>query len=200
MYDLRLDRKLTKSMFAKWDKETKDWVVNAIASLVVVDQVVESHEMVALQEAIELLDSRNEIENLMNMIKQKKMFKIDNLNTSMSQAGEIYFYLAAIACIDGKMKKVEADLLKELGQKLNLPVDFQKAVMKWGINQMNHNQRWSQENKGRGNCSQRQANLCWMRFHGKDRGYRHLRCSRIADGSSAISASCASVVRIIVVR
>ena len=33
MYDLRLDRKLTKSMFAKWDKETKDWVVNAIASL-----------------------------------------------------------------------------------------------------------------------------------------------------------------------
>ena len=41
MYDLRLDRKLTKSMFAKWDKETKDWVVNAIASLVVVDQVVE---------------------------------------------------------------------------------------------------------------------------------------------------------------
>ena len=108
-------------------------------------QVVESHEMVALQEAIELLDSRNEIENLMKMIKQKKMFKIDILNTSMSQAGEIYFYLAAIACIDGKMKKVEADLLKELGQKLNLPVDFQKAVMKWGINQMNHNQRWSQE-------------------------------------------------------
>ena len=41
MYDLRLDRKLTKSMFAKWDKETKDWVVNAIASLVVVDQVVD---------------------------------------------------------------------------------------------------------------------------------------------------------------
>ena len=81
----------------------------------------------------------------MKMIKQKKMFKIDNLNTSMSQAGEIYFYLAAIACIDGKMKKVEADLLKELGQKLNLPVDFQKAVMKWGISQMNHNQRWSQE-------------------------------------------------------
>ena len=71
--------------------------------------------------------------------------QIDILNTSMSQAGEIYFYLAAIACIDGKMKKVEADLLKELGQKLNLPVDFQKAVMKWGINQMNHNQRWSQE-------------------------------------------------------
>ena len=33
MYDLRLDRKLTKSMFSKWDKETKDWVVNAIASL-----------------------------------------------------------------------------------------------------------------------------------------------------------------------
>ena len=77
MYELRLDRKLTKTMFSHWDKETKDWVVNAIASLVLVDQVVERHEMVALQEAIELLDSRNEIENLMNMIRQKKMFGIE---------------------------------------------------------------------------------------------------------------------------
>ena len=109
------------------------------------DQVVESHEMVALQEAIELLDSRNEIDNLMNMIRQKKMFEIDNLKTSMDQAGEIYFYLASIACIDGKIKKIEADLLKELGQKLNLPGDFQKAVLKWSMDQMNHNQRWSEE-------------------------------------------------------
>lgn len=145
MYELRLDRKLTKNLFSNCDKETKDWVVNAIASLVVVDQVVESHEMIALQEAIELLDSRNEIENLMKMIREKKMFKIDSLKTSIDQAGEIYFYLAAIACIDGKMKKIEADLLKELGQKLNLPVDFQKAVLKWSMDQMNHNQRWSQE-------------------------------------------------------
>ena len=63
----------------------------------------------------------------------------------MDQAGEVYFYLASIACIDGKMKKIEADLLKELGQKLNLPGDFQKAVLKWSVDQMNHNQRWSQE-------------------------------------------------------
>ena len=132
-------------LFSNCNKETKDWVVNAIASLVVVDQVVESHEMIALQEAIELLDSRNEIENLMKMIREKKMFQIDSLKTSIDQAGEIYFYLAAIACIDGKMKKIEADLLKELGQKLNLPVDFQKAVLKWSMDQMNHNQRWSQE-------------------------------------------------------
>ena len=145
MYELRLDRKLTKNLFSNCDKETKDWVVNAIASLVVVDQVVESHEMIALQEAIELLDSRDEIENLMKMIREKKMFKIDSLKTSIDQAGEIYFYLAAIACIDGKMKKIEADLLKELGQKLNLPLDFQKAVLKWSMDQMNHNQRWSQE-------------------------------------------------------
>ena len=37
MYELRLDRKFTKTMFSHWDKETKDWVVNAIASLVLVD-------------------------------------------------------------------------------------------------------------------------------------------------------------------
>ena len=52
MYDLRLDRKLTQALFSRWDKETKDWVVNAIASLVVVDQVVEQVAVMRILEVI----------------------------------------------------------------------------------------------------------------------------------------------------
>ena len=147
MYELRLERKLTKSMFAKWDKETKDWVVNAIASLVVVDQVVEAHEKIALEEAISLLDSRVEIENMLGMVRSKKMHEIERIQISISQAGEIFFYLASIAAIDGKMKKVEADLLRDLGRKLNLSSDFQRSVMQWGLDQMKHNLKWSEEQR-----------------------------------------------------
>lgn len=145
MYELRLDSKLTKSMFAKWSKETRDWVVNAIASLVIVDQVVEPHEVIALQEAISLLDSKNEIENMMEMVKQKKMLDIEDISMGITDAGEIYFYLASIAVIDGKMKKVEAEFLKSLGDKLGLHVDFQRAVLKWSISQMEINRAWNQE-------------------------------------------------------
>ena len=147
MYDLRLDRKLTQALFSRWDKETKDWVVNAIASLVVVDQVVEAHEKIALEEAISLLDSRVEIENMLGMVRRKKMHEIDRIQISKSQAGEIFFYLASIAAIDGKMKKVEADLLRDLGRKLNLSSDFQRSVMQWGLDQMKHNLKWSEEQR-----------------------------------------------------
>ncbi len=145
MYELRLDGKLTKSMFTKWSKETRDWVVNAIASLVIVDQVVEPHEVIALQEAISLLDSRNEIENMMQMVKQRKMLDIEDISVGITEAADIYFYLASIAVIDGKMKKVEAELLKSLGDKLGLPEDFQRAVMKWAISQMENNRAWNKE-------------------------------------------------------
>ena len=145
MYDLRLDRKLTQTLFSRWDKETKDWVVNAIASLVVVDQVVEAHEMIALEEAISLLDSRVEIENMLGMVRRKKMHEIERIQISISQAGEIFFYLASIAAIDGKMKKVEADLLRDLGKKLNLSPSFQRSVMQWALDQMKHNLKWSEE-------------------------------------------------------
>ena len=147
MYDLRLDRKLTQALFSRWDKETKDWVVNAIASLVVVDHVVEAHEKIALEEAISLLDSRVEIENMLGMVRRKQMHEIESIQISISQAGEIFFYLASIAAIDGKMKKVEADLLRDLGRKLNLSSDFQRSVMQWGLDQMKHNLKWSEEQR-----------------------------------------------------
>ena len=147
MYDLRLDRKLTQALFSRWDKETKDWVVNAITSLVVVDQVVEAHEKFALEEAISLLDSRVEIENMLGMVRRKKMHEIERIQIPISQAGEIFFYLASIAAIDGKMKKVEADLLRDLGRKLNLSSDFQRSVMQWGLDQMKHNLKWSEEQR-----------------------------------------------------
>ena len=60
MYKLHIDRDLGKNIFGDTSKEIRDWIVNAIASIVIVDGVIEKHEFVALQEAIELLESRDE--------------------------------------------------------------------------------------------------------------------------------------------
>ena len=113
MYDLRIDRRLTKKLFSNWDKEIKDWVVNAIASIVVVDQVVEFHERIALEEAIDLLDSRDEIENMLEMVRKKKMLKIENIKMPLFKAGEIFIYLTAIATIDGRLKKNRSRFIKK---------------------------------------------------------------------------------------
>ena len=51
MYKLHLDRELAKDVFINSSKKTIDWVVNAIANIVVADGIIEKHEFVALQEA-----------------------------------------------------------------------------------------------------------------------------------------------------
>ena len=52
MYKLHLDRELAKDIFGNASKEILDWVVNAIANIVIADGIIEKHEFVALQEAI----------------------------------------------------------------------------------------------------------------------------------------------------
>ena len=57
MYKLQLDREFSQDLFSESSKEIRDWVVNAIANIVVADDIIEKHEFVALQEAMGLLDS-----------------------------------------------------------------------------------------------------------------------------------------------
>jgi len=73
MYKLHIDRDLGKNLFGDTSKEIRDWIVNAIASIVIVDGVIEKHEFVALQEAIELLESRDEVHDLMKKVKERDL-------------------------------------------------------------------------------------------------------------------------------
>ncbi len=143
MYELRLNRKLTDEHFKELPKEVRDWIVNAIGSLVVADGIVEEHEFLALREAIGLLDTRQEIENMLEMIKQRKLFTVDEISVPLETASGIFFYLAAIAVVDGSMKRTEGDVLKSLGPKLGLPDEFTRTVMRWAMRQMEHNKIWS---------------------------------------------------------
>jgi tellurite resistance protein len=145
MYELRLDRKQTKEIVSDQPKEIRDWVVNAIGNMVVVDGIVEEHELIALHEAINLLDTKEEAQNLMTLIKQKKLYDIEPLKVPMEVGAQLFFYIAAISIIDGNLKKVEADLLLSIARKLGLSADFGKVVMRWAQRQMEANRKWGEE-------------------------------------------------------
>ena len=127
MYKLHLDRELAKDVFINSSKKTIDWVVNAIANIVVADGIIEKHEFVALQEAIGLLQDKEEIHALMR------------INDEL--AIKIFFYLAAIAVIDGELKKSEAEMLKTCGHSMGLEDDLIKAVIQWTLKQMRINRK-----------------------------------------------------------
>ena len=145
MYKLHLDRELAKDVFINSSKETLDWVVNAIANIVVADGIIEKHEFVALQEAIGLLQDKEEIHALMDRVKKKEIIEINSIRISDELAIKVFFYLAAIAVIDGELKKSEAEMLKKCGLCMGLDDDLIKAVIQWTLKQMEINRKLKED-------------------------------------------------------
>ena len=145
MYKLHLDRELAKDVFINSSKETLDWVVNAIANIVVADGIIEKHEFVALQEAIGLLQDKDEIHALMDRVKKKEIIEINSIRVNDELAIKIFFYLAAIAVIDGELKKSEAEMLKKCGLCMGLDDDLIKAVIQWTLKQMEINRKLKED-------------------------------------------------------
>ena len=145
MYKLHLDRELAKDVFINSSKETLDWVVNAIANIVVADGIIEKHEFVALQEAIGLLQDKEEIHALMDRVKKKELIEIKSIRINDELAIKVFFYLAAIAVIDGELKKSEAEMLKKCGLCMGLDDDLIKAVIQWTLKQMEINRKLKED-------------------------------------------------------
>ena len=145
MYKLHLDRELAKDVFINSSKETLDWVVNAIANIVVADGLIEKHEFVALQEAIGLLQDKEEIHALMDRVKKKEIIEINSIRLNDELAIKVFFYLAAIAVIDGELKKSEAEMLKKCGDCMGLEDDLIKAVIQWTLKQMEINRKLKED-------------------------------------------------------
>lgn len=145
MYKLNLDRELAKEVFGNASKEILDWVVNAIANIVVADGIIEKHEFVALQEAIGLLENKEEIHALMDRVKKKEKIEIKTIRIIDELAIKVFFYLAAIAVIDGELKKSEAAMLKKCGLCMGLDDDLIKAVIQWTLKQMEINRKLKED-------------------------------------------------------
>ena len=155
MYKLNLDRELAKDVFINSSKETLDWVVNAIANIVVADGIIEKHEFVALQEAIGLLENKEEIHALMDRVKKKEIIEIKTIRIIDELAIKVFFYLAAIAVIDGELKKSEAEMLKKCGLCMGLDDDLIKAVIQWTLKQMEINRKLKEDLKKSNNFRSR---------------------------------------------
>ena len=145
MYKLHLDRELAKEVFGNASKEILDWVVNAIANIVVADGIIEKHEFVALQEAIGLLENKEEIHALMDRVKKKEIIEIKTIRIIDELAIKVFFYLAAIAVIDGELKKSEAEMLKKCGLCMGLDDDLIRAVIQWTLKQMEINRKLKED-------------------------------------------------------
>ena len=155
MYKLHLDQELAKDVLINSSKEILGWVLNAIANIVGADGIIEKHEFVALQEAIELLENKEEIHALKDRVKKKEIIEIKTIRINDELAIKVFFYLAAIAVIDGELKKSEAEMLKKCGLCMGLDDDLIKAVIQWTLKQMEINRKLKEDLKKSNNFRSR---------------------------------------------
>ena len=109
------------------------------------DGIIEKHEFVALQEFIGLLQDKEEIHDLMDRVKKKEIIEIKTIRIIDELAIKVFFYLAAIAVIDGELKKSEAAMLKKCGLCMGLDDDLIKAVIQWTLKQMEINRKLKED-------------------------------------------------------
>ena len=62
----------------------------------------------------------------------------------MNKAATIYFYLATVITINGKVTRDEADLFKSIAGKLGLPPEYARSVLQWASDVMKLNKQRNQ--------------------------------------------------------
>ena len=81
--------------------------------------------------------------------------EIKTIRINDESAIKIFFYLAAIAVIDGELKKSEAVMLKKCGLCMGLDDDLIKAVIQWTLKQMEINRKLKEDLKNSNNFRSR---------------------------------------------
>ena len=91
----------------------------------------------------------------MDRVKKKEKIEIKSIRINDELAIKVFFYLAAIAVIDGELKKSEAEMLKKCGLSMGLDDDLIKSVTQWTLKQMEINRKLKEDLKNSNNFRSR---------------------------------------------
>lgn len=128
---MSLEHVFDAAFIEKLPKHTKIWIARALAGMVVADGVVDKSEMDALKEAIGFLDDPEEIDNLLEIVKSRKVPKLDVIKGQREPAARILMHLARIAAMDDKLTPSEANFFIHAGTKLGFNEQFSKEILEW---------------------------------------------------------------------
>lgn len=118
------------AIYEKLSGEEKKWVAHAVAGMVLADGTVDSSELVYLGKAISFLGEQKTIDELIEMVKERKLPPLRALVTKGASAYQMLKLLASVAGADGKFSRSEADFLKLAGKQIGLDSSFVADVLK----------------------------------------------------------------------
>lgn len=119
----------------------KIWSAKAIAGIIVADGVVTNAELQVLRESISFLADGDEVNEIVNMVKDRETPKLEVLKTDRATATKILISLAVVALTDNKLTPPEEQYFGYVAGKLGFEKSLAKMAMKWGREFMTVNKK-----------------------------------------------------------
>lgn len=116
--------------------EVKSWFAKTIVGMICADGHVDNTELEFLRTAIEFLESKDEINELMTSVKTKKIPQLTPIKMDSKQAFVILKYLANLTIVDGKITESEVKYFQLVGKVLGFPRDLLDKIWKTARKQM----------------------------------------------------------------
>ena len=112
---------MTKNMpdLEKMSPEQKFWFASAIAGMIVADGRNDRKELNSLRDAINFLESREEIDEIMNIVKQGHCPDLVSLDIDTDQSYLILRHLIMLMAVDSVCSQKEIKFFLRIGELLN---------------------------------------------------------------------------------
>ncbi|MBT4264715.1 MAG: hypothetical protein HN580_07600 [Deltaproteobacteria bacterium] len=115
----------------KLSAEMKSWFANAIVGMITADGAVTDDEVSFLREAIDFLDNIEDINRIVELVKQRESPPLQSSKVDILVARAMLFYIADIAVIDGSLSQQEVNYFKYMGNKIGIDETYTIKVIGW---------------------------------------------------------------------
>ena len=99
--------------------EEKFWFASSIAGMVVADGRAVSTELVFLKDAINFLENKEDIDKIMNIVKEGTLPELETITIEPKQAFLILKYLAQLMVVDSDLSSHEISFFLSVGRLLS---------------------------------------------------------------------------------
>ena len=120
----------------KMSTKEKYWFASAIAGMIVADGHTDKKELDSLRDAINFLESKEEIDRLMDIVRQGRSPDLSKLDIDSDQSFLILRYLVVLMAIDSECSQKEIKFLLKIAELLNFN-DYSKEITKISSNSNN---------------------------------------------------------------
>ena len=115
----------------KISSEMKTWFANAIVGMISADGAVTDDEVAFLREAIDFMDNVDDINRIVELVKNREMPPLQNTTVETQIARAMLFYIADIAVTDGSLSQREVNYFKYIGNKMGIDDSYSLKIIGW---------------------------------------------------------------------